>query len=129
MRLNNECIRNSLLEIESKLEFDENLESEELLKFETCKKFGNEEFLYTLSKLNEAGFIVFNTTKADNNSYYWFNVSEITWNGHQYLDNVRDPIVWKETKKVLKNFESVSISFVSNVAAEILSNLIKQYMN
>jgi len=128
MKLNMECVRDSLLELESKLDLDDPIYSEGLLKFKTCKKFGTDEFLYTLTKLDEAGFIQFNTQYADGSKYYIYNVSEITCNGHQYLDNVRDSKVWSETKKVISHFESVSVQLASNISSQVLTNLIKGYM-
>lgn len=128
MKLSNECVRDSLLELESKLKFDTSLQPNDLLSFSVCDKYGKEEFLYTLTKLDEAGFISFSHKGVMGDSYYWYAVNSITWEGQQYLDNVRDPKVWSTTKKVLGHFESVSIKFASDVASQVLTNLVKGYM-
>ncbi|EAG0857908.1 DUF2513 domain-containing protein [Listeria monocytogenes] len=52
-------------------------------------------------------------------------VSKITWSGHQFLDNIRDDEVWKRTKKTVSKFSSVSVSLLSTIASNILSQLIK----
>lgn len=51
------------------------------------------------------------------------NITGITFKGHEYLDNIRDPKVWKETKHtVLKTVASASLSIFSAVASKIVSS-------
>ena len=51
-------------------------------------------------------------------------INSITWNGHQFLDNVRSNTVWNKTKETAIKLGSVSVSFLSNIAAQIIANVI-----
>lgn len=50
----------------------------------------------------------------------------LTYDGHKFLDNIRDDKVWKDTKTILSKFSSVSLSFVSSVASNVISQLIQK---
>lgn len=44
----------------------------------------------------------------------------------EFLDNIRDDSVWKTTKDKLSDFKSASLSFVNNVASQVLASMINQ---
>jgi hypothetical protein len=49
---------------------------------------------------------------------------ELTWKGHEFLDDVRDPVVWGKTKERAKAVASVGLDFVWEIAkAEIKTRL------
>ncbi|RHW48263.1 hypothetical protein DS832_01480 [Bombilactobacillus bombi] len=51
------------------------------------------------------------------------NITGMTFKGHEYLDNIRDPQVWKETKQtVFQTAKSASLSIFSSVAAKIITS-------
>ncbi|MCT8386140.1 DUF2513 domain-containing protein [Leuconostoc mesenteroides] len=47
-----------------------------------------------------------------------------THNGHQYLDNVRDSKIWKQTKNALSGLKSISLDVVSQTAAALIAKSI-----
>lgn len=119
MRLNHDCIRDLLLELEDKINLDNPLLLGELRNLETYSLYGEDTTFYTVFKLKEAGFINASWQYASD-SLYWLSVSSITWEGHQFLDNIRENEVWKETKNKIKGFSSVSITILAGVAQEYL---------
>jgi hypothetical protein len=51
-------------------------------------------------------------------------VRGLTWQGHEFLDNVRDPDIWRKTKERAKTVTSVGLSFLWEIAkAEIRTKL------
>lgn len=51
-------------------------------------------------------------------------VKGLTWQGHELLDNIRDPGVWEKTKEKTKPLLSVSIAILAELAkAEIKRQL------
>ena len=78
---------------------------------------------YTCAKLIEAGYLIGNTT-VDLSGHMKVVINSITWNGHQFLDNVRSNTVWNKTKETAIKLGSVSVSFLSNIAAQIIANVI-----
>ena len=111
------------------LYLEENLECSSVLSIHKIDipKYQFEEILYTAKKLKEAGYIRSNTTVGgvDNVRMY---ITEITWDGHKFLDTIRDDQVWSHTKSILSKVSSASISFVSNIASQVLANLIQQQL-
>lgn len=75
-----------------------------------------EEVSYHLKKLIEAGFLHGNQHTA--------LVSSLTWNGHEFLDNIKDPGIWGKTKKQLSGLPGVALTVVAQIAqAEIKKHL------
>lgn len=51
-------------------------------------------------------------------------VRGLTWQGHEFLDDIRDPDIWRKTKERAKSISSVGVSFLWEIAkAEIRSKL------
>lgn len=51
-------------------------------------------------------------------------VSRLTWQGHEFLDNIRDNGVWHKTKDRLSGLPSVALAIVSEIAkAEVKKRL------
>lgn len=122
MKLNHDCVRDLLLYIEENLEYGYYIKVNEV----QIGNYSQHEILYAADKLLEAGFI--NATRKeyiDNPGIPVIRINSITWNGHQFLDNIRDNKVWEYTKGILSKFSSVSIGIISSVAAQVISNLIK----
>lgn len=124
MKLNKECVRDLLLAIED-LEYDHYFNKNELATEEPFIKYDLFEVIYAGEKLIEAGYMKGTIRRADN-SVYDVAFSALTWHGHQFLDNIRDDGVWKNTKKVASKFTSVSLSMLSTIAAEIITKMISQ---
>lgn len=118
MRLNADCVRDVMLFLEENLE---------LVSFLDCSNieinYTSNDVTYTCAKLIEAGYLIGNT-KVDLSGHMKVIINSITWNGHQFLDNVRSNTVWKKTKETAIKLGSVSVSFLSNIAAQIIANVI-----
>ena len=70
--------------------------------------------------LSEAGFIeAYDLTTMD--SYDW-RPKRLTYEGHEFLDTVRDPEIWRATKETAKKVGASSVE----VLFEIGKNLVKQ---
>ncbi|MFS8541588.1 MAG: DUF2513 domain-containing protein [Tissierellales bacterium] len=121
MKLNHECVRDLMLYIE------ENLEYGYLIKVNDVKikDYSQDEIIYAADKLLEAGYLDGQKIVTLSDKIPEITITSITWNGHQFLDNIRDNKVWEHTKSILSKFSSVSINIISNVAAQVISNLIK----
>lgn len=118
MKLNHECVRDILLTLES-LPENECIVSEDHGEYEKIRKYERSDFIYTVQKLMEANFInVKSLSSLGGNSY---SVNSLTWDGHQFLDNIRDNNVWSETKnKVGTAVGSASLSILAEVAASYI---------
>lgn len=88
---------------------------------------GEEEYerdCYHVELLKEAGFLVANITKTDGGIYYSVSISRLTWEGHNFLDNIRSDTVWKKVKsRLAKVGETASIEVISKIATTIVTQL------
>ena len=88
MKLNPECIRDVMLDLEENLDVRGGLMLVPALEkgeLKRIKKHNFEDIIYTCKKLNEANFISFSTNIcAAPNPYVFSKVGTITWSGHQF---------------------------------------------
>jgi len=80
-----------------------------------------EEVGYHLHLLIEAG-LVHGKPAAVGTYMPW--ISKLTWQGHEFLDDIRDQQIWAKTKERLKGLPSVALSLMAEIAkAEIKKRL------
>lgn len=120
-------MRAVLLELEEKLTLDDHLCLPQIKQLECIEKYGEDNVIYSIFKLMEANYIL-GSKKYASDELIHLGISSLTWDGHLFLDTIRDNHVWKETKSVVSKFSSVSISIVSSVASSILNELIKKQL-
>lgn len=119
MKLNQECVRDILLYFEENLSYSNSISTSNLsLKDYTC-----DEITYTIDKLHQYGYIDAHPIIADGMMPI-FKVYSLTYEGHQFLDNIRDNKVWLKTKSTVSKFASVSISVLADVASSIIKSSI-----
>ena len=118
MKLKKECIRDLMLYFEKNLTYDRPISANKI----ALKKYSTEDIVYTCDKLQEAGFINVTRWPVLDDGLPFINVNSITYNGHQLLDNIRSPKIWKETKSKLKSIGSVSVEIIAQVAASLIAN-------
>lgn len=129
MKLNQDCVRDILLELEEKLDLNTQLFKNDLLTFSSYEKYEENDFFYTLLKLTEAGYLNAKITSGANNPVFSVNISSLSWEGHKFLDSVRDNEVWKQTKSIISKFSSVSITTIENIASNVITQLISKQLN
>lgn len=77
-----------------------------------------------LRLLKEAGFIEADEVPDTDDDTTHYLPSRLTYLGHEYLDAVRDPEIWKATKAVARTAGGASIGFMWEIAkAEIKRRL------
>ncbi len=120
MELKHDLVRDILLYIE------ENFGCNDLRLASSIKieGFSTPEVLYTCRRLLEAGYIVGKTMSYD--SVPDTSISGLTWNGHEYLDNIRDNGIWKKTKDIAAKVGSVSLSAMGEIASQVVASVIAQ---
>ncbi|GIO42468.1 DUF2513 domain-containing protein [Paenibacillus apis] len=120
MRLNHECVRDFLLTLEGLTE-NEYIDCNDHTEFESLQKYEKSDVVYTFQKLEEANYINAKVFKSLGGTSY--NAMSITWDGHQFLDNIRDNSVWSGTKdKVFSAVSSVSLPILAEVAGSYIKS-------
>jgi hypothetical protein len=117
-------VRDLLLGIERDPQFD----GTKMLSPQKPEDFGItnhsiEEVSYHLAMLIEEGFINGKTTGIRIGATVPV-ISKLTWKGHEFLDDIRDPDIWTKTMERTKGLTSVGLAFVWEIAkAEIKTKL------
>lgn len=122
MELNQEFVRSLLLFVESNDALKSPSEKE-LEDFTAKEGHSRDNLVYTIHRLLEAGFIK-GDVKYASNKPMWLSISAITYDGHKFLDNIRDPKIWKATKKTSSKIASVSLDILSTISADIIQKVI-----
>lgn len=123
MKLNHDCVREFLLYIEDNVEMDQKPVD---VRDVYLKRYSENEIRYAAKKLSEAGYIKALMQPYDDEIEIY--IKEITWEGHKFLDTIRDNEVWRKTKGFLAKFASVSLSFTADVASQVIATMLSQYM-
>lgn len=56
----------------------------------------------------------------------WFSM-KLTWKGHEYLDNIRDPEIWNKTKQGAQKVGSFSLDVMSGLAKGFIKKKISDH--
>lgn len=127
MRLNQDAVRDILLFVESNLEFDNFFHLKDFYGAEALKKYDQDTIKYTLLKLSETNYLHSNPL-ISNNNIRDFSTGMLTWEGHEFLDTIRDTQVWSKTKIVTNKLESVSIGMLSRIGTGVINHMIDKTM-
>lgn len=132
MRLNYDCVRDVLLVLEEILQvrcngkmycFD-NVSIDKICSTLNDKKYSREDIFYSLFNLEQADYISAHFIEADS-GYVGCFVEFITYQGHEFIEQIKPDTVWNKTKGIVKNIGGASLSIISKIAADVIIGLIK----
>ncbi|MCI8481532.1 MAG: DUF2513 domain-containing protein [Clostridia bacterium] len=125
MKLNQDCIRDLLLYLEEHLDCDNELRVNDI----SLKDYSTNELISTAQRLSEVGYLNCNLSNQIDLDVPVVEVSSISYNGHQFLDTIKDNHVWTNTKKVLSSLKSISIDVISETASKVITSMIDKNLN
>ena len=124
MRLDIDCVRDVMLELEG---FP--IGSFHVSSFkESIEKYGYDAVVYTLTKLIEADFINAGGDRTMDGLFHIGSIVDLTFQGHQFLEAIREKSVWLKTKSILSRIGASGFSLVSQVATSILTDAASTYL-
>lgn len=122
MKLNTDCVRDVLLELESFPLGQYTLKSFS----KTVAKYGEETTHYTLTKLAEGKYINAEYVQTMDGRIHLAVVYDLTFAGHEFLSTVRAPGLWEQLKEAASDGGTACIQLIGEVATEILKEQIKR---
>ncbi|MCP8851784.1 DUF2513 domain-containing protein [Latilactobacillus sakei] len=119
MKQNIDCIRDILLTVEKDVPLDGHIDLKNLT---LPNSYDRDDIVYSLKLLKEANYLNVTLTGASN-TYYLVWIGNMTYDGHQFLDSIRNANVWQSTKDKIANFGSdLSLSLISQVAMSVIKS-------
>ena len=123
MKFNPEIARDILLDIEELHQYPESFIFSAPEKFNRAKKYDIDNISYHCDKLTEAGYIKWEPQYASDVLYIGI-IDGLTYDGHQFMETVRSEKIWRETKARTKKLGAVTIDILSQIASNIISEMI-----
>lgn len=134
MKLDAGCVRDVLLAVEELqrvfVNEDGDVEKEALWAddlYAALPGYNKGAVFYTLYNLDQAGYIDL--------SVQWINgcvnmcaINHMTYEGHEFLEGIRDSKQWASVKKGLSAIRNYSLSAISSVAEGVTSAAISSYL-
>lgn len=124
MKLNSDCIRDILLLME-KADYEEVVYADTL--FNSLQNYDKNTISYSVKKMVEAGLITAAIVNGDDRSEIEF-LDDITYYGHEFLNNVRSDTIWKNVKEIGTKIEVNSINALTQIATGVISALINHQL-
>lgn len=130
MRLNLDCVRDLLLCIEEQTGFKDKcsfiyMESNNgIPDFQETlyKSYPYDELFYHIQYCIKSNLIEeYSTTDA------WIMISDLTPEGHEFLNNIREDNVWNGVKSVASKVGAKSLEAVAQIASNVITELIKAH--
>lgn len=121
MHLNLDCMRDVLITLED-ASFLQELTLGDII--EKTPGYSEDDIKYTILKLDEANFIDARI-KQYVDGMAILGVKDITYAGHQFIANIRTDTVWNKVKDVSKSVGATSISAITQIASNVISEILK----
>lgn len=135
MVLNYECVRDVLIYLEQQnyvIPSEESVAFFQPVKFSQIStampEYPKEDVFYALFNLKQAEYISADTDGRAGEITV-FDVSYITFKGHEFLAKIKDKEKWFSIKKVLSGIKDYSLAAIGAVAQGITGSLIESFVN
>ncbi len=132
MKINYDAIRDTLLYLEENLTIRQSksiryahteIKIEKIIN-DLSNKYEKIDIFYSIEKLNEVGYIATRFSRNATDDIFTGIVTDITWDGYDFLENIRQDTIWEATKKGAKKIGSQSISTLSLIAKQIITSIV-----
>lgn len=132
MKLNPDCVRDTLLYLEDQLTINCKNSTFEYITLNQLtenmlgihkNKYTEDDIWYTVYNLFQIRYIEGKFSDSGNHKMIICNIENITWDGHQFLSTVRPTTIWEATKNKAKQIGGMSLSGLSMVSSAIIQGL------
>ena len=135
MKLNTDCIRAVMLEIEKSLKITVDaagvIQMDDLSicsLYVALPKYDKADIFYALFNLEQAGYLDLTTIWADGGLALDCTINHMTFEGHEFLDRIRDPKHWSVIKSGLSAVRNYSLDAINAIAGGVTSAAIAAYL-
>ena len=120
MKLNYDCIRDILLTIEEIPNRKDELILANFKSYKKLSKYNEDEIQYNALKLLQEEYVT-GLKISGNNTTTVLRLTDLTWSGHELLNDIRSETVFNQTKeKIIKSVGSASLTIFQQLASTIV---------
>lgn len=134
MKMNPDCIRDILLYLEEHLSYVNEEDKSTKINEVSWNQIINDNIIssnyetkdikYSIQKLAEVDYIRVSVSTSGNKGWFTCDISDITWKGHQFLNDIRPKTVWEATKKGASKLGLMSIQALTSISGMIIQGII-----
>ena len=135
MKLNPDCMRAVMLEIENTWELDTDSEGNICMGnvniqnlYKALPKYTKEDIFYSVYNLHQAGYLDVSILWADGGVAVECDINFMTYYGHEFLNRIHDPKCWAAVKGGLSAVRNYSLDAINSIASGITSAAIAAYL-
>lgn len=126
MVLNPDCVRDILLAVE-KCPFNQTLNVDKLAA--QLPNYDEETIWYACLKMGEGGLLNIITIDVRGAILPGINkITGMTYQGHEFLNAVRAPKVWRAGKDILDKTGTATIGCMKEIASKVASSVLEDYL-
>lgn len=126
MKLNPDCIRDILLDVESKSSFGNYVDYLGPEDIQPLSKYSYDEIMYHIRQCAASGLFLGEV------QYYMdggFSIIDLSPSAHEFLANIRQDNNWSKTKEIAKGIGSFSLGLLRDIAVQVVSSAISANLN
>lgn len=116
MRRDMDVVRNIILAV-----------SDSLGPVKSVDGVSDQDFVFHAQLLDEAGLveaaILSNGKRPASDALIW----RLTWDGHEFADSVRDPVIWAKTKKGAEAVGGFTLTLLGDLAKGFIKKQIEEH--
>lgn len=124
MKLNPDCVRDILLCIETIHSINCHYSFNEDSIHNDFPNYSYDEVMYHARQCYLSGYF-YDATYLNHSV---LSVRDLSPEGHTFLNNIRSDNIWKHTKNIAFKLGSFSLSALSQIASNVVAELIKVYL-
>ena len=136
MKLKPDCIRDVMIEIENtwELELDGhgniNMPTIPISDmYDALPRHDKRDIFYSLYNLQQAGYVDLTIVWTDGGIAYHCQINRMTYDGHEFLNQIRDAKHWSKIKKGLDAVRNYSLDAISAMAEGVANAAIAAALN
>lgn len=84
---------------------------------------------YHLSLIYEAGFVISGNSRSPRLMSGDYMFQRLSWDGHEFLDTIRDPEVWRRTKNGANKAGAWTLGLLRDLATAYAKQLVIERLN
>lgn len=124
MQLDPDCLRDILLLVEKKSSFEGMLSYSDFMNSDLVNKYDTGKIFYHIKQAAMSNLITKVTWTKDPDFFF----SDLTPEGHKFINDIRNEQNWKKTKSMAKSIGSFSIDALKSIASGLVTAAINKLL-